>query len=402
MAAVLKDRGLARSAPQGDRYSEEEHAKQLNTEIESPIDEASLLRMKEEYEKSKEEYEKSAVGASDPELTERLRKRRDLRMRLWEEQAEEWLWGRDLKALRATDAELEQMGWKDFSAHTKSDLEADKKNAGQKSINVAPRKELIQAKARSNPVLPSKEVQLAPKGRHTFEKNAYTAGHSHRVDLELDMSRFIVNVEWPNQPTLTSSYAREDIQPESVPETVESPTIELDQAVAQLKASLKAAQESYKTHKAIAQYQKAVLDVLEHTSQLAEEIITPKAIDLVANNGVTPLRSAIYKVFERTRRLLGRDSEAVILEDTSEYFRRLASQKLVDLSSCTTVRGSSSQNPFEWVNKQVIPLLDVDMKVFVAPVQKGVDSWIVTHPKPYFHLQKRLYERLFSRSARSK
>jgi hypothetical protein len=147
-------------------------------------------------------------------------------------------------------------------------------------------------------------------------------------------------------------------------------------------------------------YKRAVLAILEKTSELAEEVITPKSIDLVANQGITPVRAAIFNVFERTRRLLGRDSEAVILEDASEYFRRLA--KEVDLSTANTGRGRYASNPFDWVNEKIVGLLDPDVRMMVAPVSDGDHGWIVPHTRPYFHLQKRLYERLFGRSARAK
>jgi hypothetical protein len=149
-----------------------------------------------------------------------------------------------------------------------------------------------------------------------------------------------------------------------------------------------------------AHYTEAVLFVLEHTSGLVEQIITPKSIDLVANQGITPVRAAIFNVFERTRRLLGRDSEAVILEDTSEYFRRLSNE--IDLTSCVTVRGRNGTNPFIWVKENIVRFLDADMHNLVVPTEDEHGGWYVRHVKPFLHLQEALYFRLSSRNSRKK
>jgi hypothetical protein len=151
-------------------------------------------------------------------------------------------------------------------------------------------------------------------------------------------------------------------------------------------------------HKRTPEYQAAVLAILEKTSELAEEIITPKSIDLVANQGITSVRATIFKVFERTRRLLGRDSEAAILEETSVYFSQLS--RVVDLSKSSTVLGRNGANPFIWVKEHINPLLDTDMLRMVG-VKADQGKLSIANPKPYFQLQKKLYIRIFNRIHRS-
>ncbi len=123
--------------------------------------------------------------------------------------------------------------------------------------------------------------------------------------------------------------------------------------VEQLQELLATSVQSLQSNSSETNTERVLLDVLERASALLEQNVAVPAIP----TSTTRVRNAVFNVFERTGRLLGRNTSEAIAADTASMLGRLKARG--ELDSYVGGRGS---NPQEWVANHIVPKLDPDMK----------------------------------------